>query len=105
MINVTKAFRIGYPNPIRSVNALESCIRTYTYCKERTYTIIGIHNSKAVPTAALRAYLFAKDSIMHDVEVNLHVSPTLTPQPKFPMMSIAFGALSIEGNYSLQNAK
>ena len=31
---------------------------------QRTHTMIGIHNSKAVLTAAFRAFLFVKDSIM-----------------------------------------
>ena len=47
-----------------------------------------------MPTAALRAFLFAKER-----RRNLPASPTLTPQPMFPVMSIAFvGTLLTEGS-------
>ena len=39
-----------------------------------------------MPTAALRAYLFAKDSIMTSKLTCMFRQLCMTPQPKFPMM-------------------
>ena len=56
----------------------DSSLASLFVCSERII-------SSYVNTRTLNLSVVAR--INYDVEVNLHVSPTLTPQPKFPMMS------------------